>query len=254
MTVLAEKYERRGLRIAAGVFALSDYTLAAVRKILGPGAGMLAACGVDTEVFRPDPADRGQYLLCVGRLDDPRKNVALLVEAYARLRRRIPDAPELWLVGPEPPREALELIRERGLSQVVRLQGPRKPADLPRLYQSALGFVLSSDEEGLGIVLLEAMACGVPVVSTACGGPESVIEHGRTGLLTPPGDAEALAQALGQLVGDPALRLRMGEQGRKTCVERFSLTAASGVFLEKYEETLFSLNRNRALNPNLSSR
>src|SRR5439155_18660509 len=251
MTPLAEQYERGALRIASEVFALSNYTLASVRAVLGNGSGILAACGVDTNSFDPAPTQPKKFILCVGRLDDPRKNIALLVEAYARLRRNVPNAPELWLVGPQPPPEAMRLIQKHGLTETVRLQGPRKPAELPQLYQSALCFVLSSDEEGLGIVLLEAMACGVPVVSTACGGPESVIEHGRNGWLTPPGDAEALAQALGQLVADPALRERMGRQGRKTCVERFSLTAASGVFLEKYEETLFSLNRNQALKPDL---
>ena len=259
MTQLAERFERSGLRIATGVFALSHYTLAAVRKILGPSAGQLAACGVDTEAFRPQahrttrPQDQG-FILCVGRLDDPRKNTALLVEAYARLRRRFPNAPELWLVGPQPPAETMRLVQEHGLAQTVRWQGPRKPAELPALYQSALCFALSSDEEGLGIVLLEAMASGVPVVSTACGGPETAVEDSRTGFLTPVGDAEALAEALGRLIGDSSLRARMGEEARRACVERFSVGAASRVFIETYEETLSSrkpvpeLNRDHNLN------
>src|SRR2546427_2495101 len=99
MTRLAEEYERRGLRIASEVFALSDYTLAAVRKILGPNSGRLASCGVDTEIFRPAPERARECILCVGRLDDPRKNMVLLVEAYARLRRKFPNGPELCLVG-----------------------------------------------------------------------------------------------------------------------------------------------------------
>src|SRR5262249_9732326 len=90
MTRIAESYERRGLRIAGPVFALSDYTLRSVRTILGPGSGVLATCGVDTDVFIPRPSSPKRYILCVGRLDDPRKNTALLVEAYARLRRKYP--------------------------------------------------------------------------------------------------------------------------------------------------------------------
>lgn len=269
MTRMAERYERDALRIASDVFALSDYTLEAVRRLLGRDCGILATCGVDTDAFRPrdqgttglqdhrttGPRDNG-YILCVGRLDDPRKNMTLLVQAYAQLRRKFPDAPELWLVGPQPPPDAMSLIGELGLSQAVRWQGPRKPAELPELYKSALCFVLSSDEEGLGIVLLEAMACGVPVVSTACGGPETVIEHARTGFLTPVGDAQALADALGRLLVDGVLRSRMGEEARKVVMERFSTAAASRVFVEKYEQTIASAhcNLDRHLNLRLAGK
>jgi D-inositol-3-phosphate glycosyltransferase len=240
MTRVAEKYERRGLRMAANVFALSDYTLSGIRRVLGPDAGQIAPSGVDTEMFRPAPAPGNRYILCVGRLDDPRKNIALLVKAYARLRRDFQNVPELWLVGPQPSPRTLDLIREFGLTHSVRLPGARKTAELPELYQSALFFVLSSDEEGLGIVLLEAMACGLPVVSTACGGPESVVEHERTGLLVPMGDAEALAAAMARLLTTPSLRAKMGEAARMAVLERFSVVAAGRVFLEKYEEMLLN--------------
>jgi D-inositol-3-phosphate glycosyltransferase len=243
MTPLAEQYEHGGLRIASEVFALSNYTLAGVRAVLGNGSGILATCGVDTNSFHPDPTRPKKFILCVGRLNDPRKNIALLLEAYARLRRNVSNAPELWLVGPQPPPEAMRLIREHGLTETVRLQGPRKHADLPRIYQSAICFVLSSDEEGLGIVLLEAMACGLPVVCTACGGPETAIEHDRTGFLVPVGDAEALSSAMGRLLASPSLRERFGQEARKVSLERFSIDEAARVFLEKYERTLSAAQR-----------
>lgn len=247
MTPLAERYERSGLQIASEVFALSNYTLDAVRKVLGPDAGILAPCGVDTEVFQPAPgAGKGQYILCVGRLDDPRKNTALLVEAYARLRRKFPDSPELWLVGPQPPPQTLHLINEHGLSQFVRLLGAQKTAELPKLYQSALFFVLSSDEEGLGLVILEAMACGLPVVSTACGGPETAVEHERTGLLVPTNDAEALSAAMGRLLSSPSLCASTGKAGRTAALDRFSIAATGRVFIEKYEEAIHAGNNGNA--------
>lgn len=243
MTPLAERYERSGLKIASEVFALSDYTLAAVRRVLGPDAGILAPCGVDTEMFQPAPVARSsQYILCVGRLDDPRKNTTLLVEAYARLRRKFPNAPELWLVGPHPPPQTLRLIHEYGLSQTVRLLGAQKTAELPKLYQSALFFVLSSDEEGLGLVILEAMACGLPVVSTACGGPETAVEHERTGLLVPPNDVEALSAAMGRLLSSPSLCASMGKAGRTAAQERFSMAATARIFIEKYEQAIHAVN------------
>ena len=237
MTPLAERYERGGLRIASEVFALSNYTLAGVRAVLGNGSGMLATCGVDTNRFHPAPTQPKKFILCVGRLDDPRKNIAPLVEAYARLRRNVSNAPELWLVGPQPPPEAMRLIREHGLTETVRLQA-RKHAELPRIYQSALCFVVSSDEEGLGIVLLEAMACELPVVCTACGGSETAIEHDRTGFVVPVGGAKALSSAMGRLLASPSLRERFGQEARKVALERFSIGEAARVFLEKYKPTL----------------
>src|SRR5206468_13046567 len=133
MTPLAEEYERRGLQIASEVFALSNYTLGGVREVLGNSSGILATCVVDTNTFHPAPTQPKKFILFVGRLDDPRKNIALLVEAYARLRRNVPNAPELWLVGQQPLPEVMRLIREHGLTETVRLQGPRKHAELPRI-------------------------------------------------------------------------------------------------------------------------
>jgi glycosyltransferase involved in cell wall biosynthesis len=245
MTQVAEKYEQRGLRIASGLFALSDYTLASIHRIPGSKSGIVAACGVDTDFFHPAPAATKKYIVCVGRLDDPRKNISLLLDAYARVRRKMPSAPELLLVGPPIPAATLQWIRKHDLAGVVRLVGPRKPSELPEIYQSALCFALSSDEEGLGIVLLEAMACGVPVASTACGGPDTVIDNERTGFLTPPGDANALAEKLLVLLENPELAERMGEQARKACVERFSMRSAGHVFIQHYEQTLSSPDLNR---------
>ena len=238
MTLIAERYERRGLKSASAVFALSDYTLESVRKLLGPNAGILAPCGVDTDLFQPDLGLPKKYFLCVGRLDDARKNIAMLIEAYARLRKENPSAPELWLVGPQPPKEALDLISRYGLEAVVKLKGRQSGEELARLYQSALCFVLSSDEEGLGIVLLESMASGVPVISTACGGPQMVIEHGRTGFLTRLGDPQDLAEAMQGILRNEQLRERMGAEARKVCEERYSISGAGEVFVREYEKFL----------------
>jgi glycosyltransferase involved in cell wall biosynthesis len=130
------------------------------------------------------------------------------------------------------------VIEKHGLSEKVRLLGPKKPAELQNLYQEACFFALSSDEEGLGIVLLEAMASGLPVVSTACGGPESIVEHGRSGFLVPIADADALSKAMGRLVEQPALCHQMGLDARRAAVERFSIAATSRIFLEQYEKAL----------------
>ena len=106
------------------------------------------------------------------------------------------------------------------------------------LYRHASLFVLSSDEEGLGIVILEAMASGLAVVSTACGGPETAVVQGETGLLTPVGNVDALAAAIQELVDNPELRRSMGRAGRRRAETTFSMEQTSKVFLEQYERLL----------------
>jgi glycosyltransferase involved in cell wall biosynthesis len=104
------------------------------------------------------------------------------------------------------------------------------------LYRHARAFVLSSDEEGLGLVLLEAMASGIPVVSTNCGGPSTLIDSGRNGFLTPVGNADALAEAVDRILRDPGEAQPMGEAGRERAVNHFSISAAGQRFLDVYDQ------------------
>jgi glycosyltransferase involved in cell wall biosynthesis len=106
------------------------------------------------------------------------------------------------------------------------------------VYRQASLFVLSSNEEGLGIVILEAMASGLPVVGTRCGGPETCVVEGETGYLVPVGDAEALARSMQVLLEDRALGQQMGKAGRMLVESRFSIEAAGRPFLEVYDRLL----------------
>ncbi len=176
---------------------------------------------VDTEVYRPDPAARAAaprpYLLFTARINDPRKNVGLLLEAFAEVRGARPEL-ELVLTGDEPAPAIRAKVGALGLNEVVRFVGRQSREALVRLYQGAELFVLSSTQEGLGISLLEAMACGVPAVSTRCGGPEGVVEEGRTGLLVENGNAHAFAEGVLRLLADPeglaAMREHCAEYAR----------------------------------------
>lgn len=238
VTRIAEVYERRALARATFVFALSQYTLEAISAAVEPGRLALAPCGVDTTLFRPNGQKPGRYILCVGRFPDERKNIDLLLRAYARLARRRTGVPELYLVGEPPAARSMELLDRLGIAERVRVLGPKQGEELAEIYRNALLFVLSSDEEGLGIVLLEAMASGLPVVSTRCGGAETAVVDGDTGFLTPLRDAEALADALERLLDDASLRRRMGQAGRQRVEERFALDVVAETFLRTYDELL----------------
>jgi glycosyltransferase involved in cell wall biosynthesis len=237
MVRTTEKYERRGLLMADAVLALSEYTRESLGKLAPVKNIRLAPCGIDTSTFRPGRR-QNDYILSVARFSDARKNVRLLFEAYWQLSQRLERVPRLYLIGDPPSEKARRELDSLGLQEQVVLLGPKRGDELAQLYREANFFVLSSDEEGLGIVILEAMASGLPVVSTACGGPESAIVDGETGYLTPVGDAAALATAMERLITDKRLAEQMGARGREIAEARFSLDSAGQLFLDEYERLL----------------
>jgi glycosyltransferase involved in cell wall biosynthesis len=199
--------------------------------------------GIDTTVFRPlaprelalDP-----YILCVGRLSDPRKNIGLLLEAYARLPQNARDTVRLVLAGSSGPPERF-WRRAAELRLTIRISYVPSPsvAALVSLCQRAAVFALPSDEEGLGIALLEAMACGIPVVSTRSGGPDGVITNGVDGFLVPLNDAIEMAVCLGRLLQQRELNIAMGAEARRTIEKRYADEVAGEAFLDVWDRLLW---------------
>lgn len=174
--------------------------------------------GVDVKRFaaaEPAPAlaGPGPLVLFVGRLER-RKGPEQLVRAFVRLKARHPDV-RLAVAGDGPRAGRCRELLPAPLRPDVRFLGRVAADDLPSLYAAADLFVAPAlGGESFGIVLVEAMAAGVPVVASAIPGFESVIEDGRDGRLVPPGDVDALAAAIGALVDNPALREAFADQGR----------------------------------------
>jgi glycosyltransferase involved in cell wall biosynthesis len=190
-------------------------------------------------VFRPGPKGGEAYLLSVARFSDPRKNVRLLFRAYAAVRRDLSDAPKLILAGTAAPtREDWDVARELGIYEWVEFCENPRVDELAKLYREATLFILASNEEGFGIVLAEAMASGIPVVSTRCGGPESIVVEGSTGCLTPVGDHQALAMRLRELLTNAAKRGEMGREARRVAERRFSIEATGRAYVEVYDRLL----------------
>lgn len=198
--------------------------------------------GIDAKLFCPlskRPIEDDQYILCVGRLDDPRKNIGLLLESYSRMPKAIQSTVRLVLAGASgPPPSFWQRAETLGLRHRISYVERPKLQALVELYQKALMFALPSDEEGLGVVLLEAMACGVPVVSTLSGGPDGILTDSNDGFLVPIDDAEALADRMTRLCTDPILNIRMGSAGRETIELRYAETVTANVFQDMWDQML----------------
>ena len=171
-------------------------------------------CGVTPAAYRrTTPHAPGKRLVFVGRLAAV-KGVPVLLEALARLRADDPDV-TLTLVGDGPERDWIERrIAELGLSGAVTITGYLSQSDVAAELARADIFVLPSFAEGVPVVLMEAMATGLPVVTTRIAGIPELVEHGVSGLVVPPGDVVGLTKALATLLADPALRDRMGTAGQ----------------------------------------
>jgi glycosyltransferase involved in cell wall biosynthesis len=239
MTGVNVLLERNVLSRMDHVFAQSAYTHRLLVGMVPRGRLSMGSPGVDTSVFRPG-SERGEaYLLSVGRFSDPRKNVCMLLRAYATVRRDVPDAPKLILAGiAAPTEEDWGVASELGISHWVEFRENPPVEELAKLYREATLFVLSSNEEGFGIVLAEAMASGLPVVSTHCGGPESIVVEGSTGYLTPVGDDQAMAMRISELLTDAVKRGQMGREARRVAVQRFSIEGTGRAYVEVYDRLL----------------
>jgi colanic acid/amylovoran biosynthesis glycosyltransferase len=177
-------------------------------------------------------------LLCVGRLT-PAKCQVLLVQACARLR----DAGTpfcLTLVGAGPDRERVErAVAALGLQDRITLTGALNQTEVREQFARADIFVLPSLAEGIPVVLMEAMASGVPCVSTPVNGIPELIQHERTGLLARPGDPDSLAEQLQRLIDDPALRRPLALAARDKVLADFDLkrnVAALGRIFEQFPQ------------------
>jgi glycosyltransferase involved in cell wall biosynthesis len=205
--------------------------------------------GVDAALFTPDGSnerarlrlEQRRVILTVGRLV-PIKNTKLLVSAMPAVVDAVPDA-HLVIVGDGPERASLEAVaRELGISDRVAFGGYVPQGETPGWYRTADLFALSSDFDNSPNVVLEAMASGLPVVSTRVGGvAEFVAERG--GVLVPPGDATALAAAIVAMLKDENRRREAGAFNRRAATERFSWRASAQALLETYEDVIAARRR-----------
>jgi glycosyltransferase involved in cell wall biosynthesis len=210
------------LRPCDVVIACSEGSRAALAAVLGDRV-VLVDNGVDVDAFTP-PGERRSEVprILYGGLLSPRKGVPELVRASQLLLDR-GVAHELVLAGGTPDEgPADERAARAEDSPAAQWLGPRPHEDMAALYRAADVFCLPSWWEAMPLSILEAMAAGLPVVATAVGDVPRVVLPGRTGLLVPPRDPEALADALAEVLTDPAKREQWGRAGRELVRERHS--------------------------------
>lgn len=234
-------HERRGFELVSARIgnALADRVMVnaeAVRDFVHVNESLarekmfVVPSGVDTDRFQPLPpadfkarlglpSDR-QVVGVVTRMR-VRKGVEEYLRAIAQLRRRHPRVHGVVAGEVSLDDDSVQpLVHEFGLEDGLTLLGRR--SDMPEVLTAFDIFVLSSHDEGMSNAILEAMAMEKPVVATDVGGTCEVVQHGRTGLLVPPRDPEALAAAIDELLLQPERAAEMGRQGRRVVEEGFS--------------------------------
>ena len=247
--------ERVSAISAAAVVAVSEGMRADVLKAypeISPERVLVIRNGIDTSEYRPDPntdvlrrygIDQARpYVIFVGRITR-QKGVPVLLRAASSL---IPEAQLVLLAGaadtPEQLAEVTALVD--GLratrSGVFWIPEMLPKSDVIQLLTHATVFAIPSIYEPLGIVNLEAMACGTAVVGSRTGGIPEVVAEGETGLLVPPGEPEPLADALNVLLRDPERARAMGQAGRKRAVAEFGWPAIAAQTAELYAELVHS--------------
>ena len=240
MLPFVSRVEQQALKRVDHIFADTEYTKQAILPYTDASKISIDTIGVNIQKFRPCSEEQrsDDYILSVGRLGDPRKNIALLFDAYALLRQRLPDTPKLILAGKTTPSQAdWAKARDLGISKHVEVITGPSLDKLIELYQNAAFYVLSSSEEGLGIVLLEALACATPVISTRCGVPNSIVSN-EIGFLIPVGDTKALVDRMFWMLQNPKQRRMMGKAGRKMVESRFANEVVGKKYFDVYDKLL----------------
>jgi len=233
--------QRSALRRASFLISPSQAHAQEIKQELGGKGYSIGTIlnSIDLNQIQPgiDAATTQPTVLFVGRLE-LRKGVPVLLAA-ARLVIKEHPSVQFVLAGASHPTlpqvEIDSLIRDYDLESHVNQTGHLSSEELAHLYREAAVCVLPSYYETFGLAALEAMAYGKPVIATQAGGLPEVVEDGKTGLLVPPDDADALARAMIELLGNPSRRTEMGNAGYERAREKFQIEDNVKATLDVYE-------------------
>jgi glycosyltransferase involved in cell wall biosynthesis len=232
--------QRRVIRRCDRVITSSGETAREIQRAFGvsPRKIRMVYNGLDAEFFRPmnREAKKPQTLLFVGNTDDAKKGIDYLLQAMTLL----PDSVALTVVDDGAPfkAHAPQRVQKLGLTSRVTFTGKISAENLRGLYNTAEVVVLPSLYEGFGLPAAEAMACGTPVVASRAGALPEVVGEPGGGILVPPRDPQALAAAILKILGDEAVRKKMGVLGRQRVESLFTWPKVAERTVEVYKELI----------------
>lgn len=215
---------------SGSILSVSQYTKGVLERTAGTGVvKAVLSMPIDSDVFSPAPCERvrGRIGFC-GRIHDPRKNLKLLFESLAHMRKSGARVTAL-LVGGKADDKVRYQIEQLAIGDAVEFRPYLTPERLRDQLRTLDVFVVPSHQEGLCIAALEAMACGCPVVSTRCGGPEEFVISGETGLLVG-FDPIEMADAVTKIMADDGFRQRLTEGARALVLKNYSNASSEAVF------------------------
>lgn len=230
---LARSLLRRVLGQSSATTTVSNW-LAAQVKAIAPGVDpIVSPMPVATDLFTPGTSPRSDRLLFVGRLN-AQKGTATLLDALSRMQAPV----GLDVVGDGPDAPALRAHAEAlGVSGRIAWHGTQPQPRLVDYYRNAAALVVPSQDEGFGLVAVEAQLCETPVVAFQSGGLADSIEHGVTGYLAPPGDATALARTLDTVLKANG-RSGVGRAGRQSALSRYAPESVARRYKLLYESVV----------------
>lgn len=231
--------EKRILCQANYILPLSNYTKKSFYNIIGYEKYNVKTSGYpikQPDNITPIKERDGNIIIAVGRFDDPRKNVDMLFRAFDRINQTLPDT-KLYIIGNRPPDSKINEYKNLNSFKNVKICGNVSNKELEDYYQAASLFLLTSYQEGLGIAALDALARGVPVVATNCGGLSDYITNGRTGYLVGIDDDEAMHAKAIRIFQKKALYLFMSRNGKSLIREKFSEDSVNKNFIEAFNKT-----------------
>jgi glycosyltransferase involved in cell wall biosynthesis len=236
----------KNLLACGRILSLSDYTAKILGDIAGPRFHKeILPVPVDAELFAPKQSSLVPARLgFAGRFNDPRKNIGLLLQAAAQLRQAFPQV-SVILMGDTAQPGVMQTIAALGLQDHVTIKSGLSREQMRDCLQTLDVFVLPSHQEGLCISALEAMACGVPVVSTRCGGPEEFVVPAVTGSLVG-FEPREMTDAIARILADRDVRARMSAAARSLVEDRYANARADAVFAQAFKATFPKLGIHRA--------
>jgi len=225
-----QRQEQQVLNGRGRILAISPFTFDCLGALKSAKSGNLGLLSIPTDMNYFVPPEKPSDAVTIGfagRLSDPRKNASLLFEVFSQIRKNGVEA-TLRVTGETNPELDAEIMRH-GLSDVITFTGILSREKLREFYQGLTAFIIPSHQEGLSIVGIEAMATGVPVVSTRCGGPEAFIGDGENGYLTG-FDVNEMAEKVSAICTNSELHRKLSVTARSSVANEYGF--------QKFEDTV----------------